>query len=151
LLWIGCVSKLRILGPPILFLALIALATLSNHPVASQNPCSPGALSEVVKSLEELSSKFVDVGEAVDYLDQLLKACSRGDVGEASSIYSRLAESLSSLREYSERRFQEVIAYRITYTVFLALLPLLTYTLLPRVYLYLWYLARRKWAVVRRR
>ena len=151
MLWIGYISKLRALGLLTLFLALIALATLSSHPVASQDPCSPEALSEVVRSLEELSSKFVDVGEAVEYLDQLLKACSRGDVGEASSIYSRLAEALNSLREYSERGFQEVIAYRIAYTVSLALLPPLTYILLPRAYLYLWYLARRRWAVVGRR
>jgi len=149
--WIGRISKLRALGSPTLFLALIALATLSSSPVASQDPCSPEVLSEVVRSLEELGSKFVNVGEAVEYLDQLLKACSRGDVGEASSVYSRLAEALNSLREYSWRRFQEVIAYRVAYTVSLALLPPLTYILLPRAYLYLWYLARRKWAVVRRR
>lgn len=151
MLWIGFVSKLRALGPFTLLLTLIALATLSNHSVASQDPCSPGALSEVVRSLEELSSKFVDVGEAVEYLDQLLKACNGGDVDRASFIYSKLAETLSTLREYSERRFREVIAYRIAYTVFLALLPPLTYILLPRVYLYLWYLSRRRWAVVKRK
>jgi hypothetical protein len=151
LLRIGGVSRSGALGSAALLLLLTALVALASHPAVSQNPCSLEVLSEVVRTLEELSSRFVDVGGAVEYLDQLLKACSRGDVGGASSIYSKLAETLGHLREYSRTRFWEVMAYRATYTAALVLVPILTYVLLPRAYLYLWYLARRSWTVVRRR
>ena len=78
MLWIGGVGRSETLGPAALLLLLTLLATLGSHPAVSQNPCSPETLSEVVRTLEELSSRFVDVGEAVEYLDQLLKAVTGG-------------------------------------------------------------------------
>lgn len=135
-----------------LLLAVLAVVTLLPSPtVGARDPCSPDVLSEVMRSLEELSSKYVNVSDAVGYVDRLLKACARGDEAEADAIYGRLGELLGTLREVSEGRLREVMAYKAALTAAFLSLPPLTYVLLPRVYLYLWYLARRRWVVVRRR
>jgi hypothetical protein len=61
-------------------LALIALVILPQ--VA--DPCSLDTISKIVRSLEELSQSYVNVTTAVKPLDELLKACSRGDFEKAA-------------------------------------------------------------------
>ncbi|MCC6055593.1 MAG: hypothetical protein LM583_02840 [Desulfurococcaceae archaeon] len=128
-------------------LALIALVVFPQ--VA--DPCSLDTISKIVKSLEELSQSYVNVTTAVKPLDELLKACSRGDFEKAVRVYSNVSSEVEKLYTLKESSKIQVLLHKALTTLALVLIPVAVYMLLPRIYLYLWYTSRRRWAVVKKK
>ena len=135
-----------------LCIAILALLLLSTTKVVyAEDPCSLETLANVMRSLESLSRSYVDTSEAVKYADRLVKLCRQGSYEEASKVFSNLTKVLENLNKSASRRVYEVILYKVSATIFLGSIPIAVYVLLPRAYLWLWYLSRRRWYVVKKK
>ncbi|MEM2499344.1 MAG: hypothetical protein QXI94_04170 [Sulfolobales archaeon] len=106
---------------------------------------------ELYSRTAELSLKGVETGRLEELLASALHFIEAGDYGRASEVMSEVGRCLLEL----ESRVDELLLVKnlVKYgtAVALLVLPLLIYLLLPRLYVYLWYMARRSWVVTSER
>jgi len=101
----------------------------------------------LVKDIEYLSSRGVEVGPIVHELDQAVKLVQSGRLGDAEELLSRIRRSVDELKGRAEQIYIVENIYRYGLASLILLIPVLTYLLLPRLYLYTWYRSKRKWVV----
>jgi len=131
------------------FIAVLLIVAMIVPQIA--DPCSPDAISKVVRGLEELSQSYVNVTSAVRYADKWLKACGEGNYTEAVKVYSNVSEEVMRLSVFRDSSRLGMLLYKALTTLVFVLIPIAIYLLLPRVYLYLWYSSKKRWFVVKRK
>ena len=131
------------------FIAVLLIVAMIVPQIA--DPCSPDAISKVVRGLEELSQSYVNVTLAVRYADKWLKACGEGNYTEAVKVYSNVSEEVMRLSVFRDSSRLGMLLYKALTTLVFVLIPIAIYLLLPRVYLYLWYSSKKRWFVVKRK
>ncbi len=101
----------------------------------------------MVKDLTYLSELGIDTFGLSKELDRALDLIQKGRYSEANTVLLKVKKELESLKSRASHihLINEVRKY--TIVVLIGLAPVLTYFLLPRLYLYLWYRYRRKWLV----
>jgi len=132
-------------------LARLLLLALSFSIALQALPALSDELDErigpLVERVTRLSERHVDVSRVVGELDRAVKLWDSGDRGEALRVVESVEVEVSRLE--GEAGFIE-LSYRVKlYATVAALLatPILFYTLLPRLYLALWFRLRRGWVV----
>jgi hypothetical protein len=141
------VSRLLLLTS---LLALLLVAT----PLVVTNP-GPGldqldkVVGDLVHRLCELSAKGVNVTPVLVKLDEAIAAYERGDVESAERALDKAISILSKLEATADEVYRFIVLSKVLAIAGLASIPILVYTLLPRVYLHLWFKTRRRWLVRR--
>jgi len=131
-------------------IAIILIAvTLSRLSIFTAQVDIDGEVSRVLRDLEYLSSRGVDVRGLVERLNEALELYQRGDVGGALSAIKEVEARASTLKGTAEAVYMASTAYRYGVAAALLSTPALVYLLLPRIYLLLWYRSRRRWSVRR--
>lgn len=113
--------------------------------------CSEENLARILKELEYLSDKRIDVDDLVRELDATVRLCESGERSKAEEILINVAVKVGSLLSEAERVYTLKLIETVVKVVSLSLVPVLVYLFLPRVYLSLWYRSRKSWYVVRKR
>ncbi|MEM0015073.1 MAG: hypothetical protein QXX81_07540 [Zestosphaera sp.] len=102
----------------------------------------------IYSRVADLGRKGIDVSQYVEALDEVLELLKVGDISRAEEIMDSISTNLSSV----ESKVGEILLVnnlkRYGTALTLLITPLLTYLLLPRVYIYLWFRSRRKWVIV---
>ncbi|MEM2021645.1 MAG: hypothetical protein QXP80_05420 [Zestosphaera sp.] len=95
----------------------------------------------------DLSRKGVEVNQYTDPLNEVLRLLEAGDLDDATELMNLIEANLSRL----EARADEIVLMKSVtkYSTVAAILaiPLLTYFLLPRAYVYAWFRSRRGWMI----
>lgn len=130
------------------FLAL-ALLLIPQIPLIYSQPSIDDEVSAVMRDLEYLSSRGVNVSDLVDRLNHALELYQRGDVDGALNIIRDLRARISDLMGTADSVYLMLNIYRYGSAAAVLSTPLLVYLLLPRIYLILWYRSRRRWLVRR--
>jgi hypothetical protein len=66
-------------------------------------------------------------------------------------VYGNVSSEVEKLYTLKESSKMQVLLHKALTTLALVLIPVAVYMLLPRIYLYLWYTSRRRWAVVKKK
>ena len=104
-------------------------------------------VGKLVKELGYLESKGVDVSSLIEDLDKAIKLYEMGERKEALKIIRSIEAEVSKLKAIANEVAMRRTIYKAVTVAALASIPVIVYFLLPRAYLYLWYLPRRKWIV----
>jgi len=135
-----------------LVLAALALATVAVPWVARAEVADPySRFYELYVRTVRISSRGVDVCEVLEHLSEVLKLLELGRYGEALEEMGRAEEVLARLEHVAGALVLRVSLAKYGGAAVLASVPLAVYVLLPRVYVYAWYRARRRWVVVSER
>lgn len=105
---------------------------------------------DIYKELVELSGLGVNVSELVKELSVVLDLISDGSVESITKAESILKDVRARLEVLKVRAGYEVLyanLVRYSMVASLALIPIATYLLLPRIYLKIWFRVRRRWVV----
>ncbi|MEZ0290293.1 MAG: hypothetical protein ABWJ42_04310 [Sulfolobales archaeon] len=104
-------------------------------------------MSAVIRDLEYLYSRYVDVDPLIRDLNRAISAYESDNYSDYTMILRSVENNISILKSSAERIYFEHMIRVYGIVIGIGLVPLLIYTLLPRAYLYLWYRYRRKWVV----
>ena len=106
---------------------------------------------ELFKRVEVLGAQGMNVSLAANLINRGIEALEKGDLAAASALLDRAGEVVAEL-ERDLPAFSTWSRFRLYATVGgLLAVPVLFYLLFPRVYVGLWYRARRRWLVEDRR
>jgi len=139
-------SARYLLTTSILVAVLAAPALL--HVAKAEAPDPYSKLYELYTRTVRLASQGIDVGGVVEHLSRALKLLELGRYTEALEELGRAEGLLSELELGAGGTALRMRLARYGAAAALASVPLATYLLLPRVYVYAWYRARRRWVVV---
>ncbi|MEM2848636.1 MAG: hypothetical protein QXM79_07705 [Zestosphaera sp.] len=133
-------------------LTTLALVVFAGLLITSLPAClaQEDLLSEVesiMKDLEYLHSRGVDVGLVVDLLNRAISEYFGGDVRVARTHLEEARRAVEDLKAGAESTYFRIIAVKTATVACLASIPLVVYFALPRLYLYLWFKLHRKWVV----
>ena len=104
----------------------------------------------VYKEVVELSRLGVDVSELVSKLSLALELIGDGSpesISKAESIVNEVRSEVYKLKSEANYYVMYRSLYKYSVVTLLALIPIATYYLLPRVYLIIWFRLRRRWVV----
>lgn len=101
----------------------------------------------IMKDLEYLHSRGVDVGLVIDLLNKAISEYSSGSIEKAREYLEEAKRRVESLKMEAESTYIKIIAIKAVTVASLASIPPLIYFILPRLYLYLWFKLHRKWIV----
>jgi len=133
-------------------LALVALSIALLPQVAVAEVADPYTkLYELYVRVAKLASQGIDVGDVVEYLSRALKFLELERYADALEELERAEVILSELELSAGSVVLRMRLSKYGTAVALALVPVAIYVLLPRVYVYAWYRARRRWLVLRER
>jgi len=125
---------------------LIALLTTSIPIILAQGDMLR-EVESIMKDLEYLHSRGVDVGPVVDLLNKAVSEYSNGSFEKAYEYIEEARRRVESLKMEAESTYIKIMVVKAVTVASLASIPLLTYFMLPRLYLYLWFKLHRKWIV----
>lgn len=125
---------------------LIALLTTSIPIILAQGDMLR-EVESIMKDLEYLHSRGVDVGPVVDLLNKAVSEYSNGSFEKAYGYIEEARRRVESLKVEAESTYIKIMVVKAVTVASLASIPLLTYFMLPRLYLYLWFKLHRKWIV----
>ncbi|MEM0453148.1 MAG: hypothetical protein QXO98_00610 [Sulfolobales archaeon] len=104
----------------------------------------------IYKELVELSTLGVDVSDLIKELSVVLELIGDGSNESIAKAESKLKDVRARLEILKSRASYETLYMNlIKYSsiTLLALVPVVTYFLLPRVYLKVWFKVRRRWVI----
>ncbi|MEM0261536.1 MAG: hypothetical protein QW836_09995 [Ignisphaera sp.] len=135
----------------VLLIVLIILASVASV-TASNSDVYLEKIAGIIMKVEKLSSEGVDTRAIEIYLNNALRLLDKGGLTDVErswvegnlSLAERIADELiNTLGRYVLWR-----NIRLGLTVgLIALIPILVYLFLPRVWAYLWFKTRRRWIV----
>lgn len=136
----------------VLLLTILLVSTLvavfPQKIVAQENPYED-ELINLYKRVYQLGREGINVTSIVDELNLVIKYLDEGDLDSATTLIQKIDVELSEL----ERNSGDILFWMNfnKYSVAAALIsiPIITYFLLPRIYLMTWYRLRRRWIVKR--
>ena len=131
-------------------LALLVLALLHcTLPLVSASSELDSEVGDLVERAGDLYSKGLDVSVIIEKLNSAVVLSEEGSVEEARGVLSEVRSLVEDMSTVADSvYFTNTLIKGVTVAV-LAAIPVLVYTLLPRVYLYLWFKSRKKWLVLR--
>lgn len=138
-----------------LVIAALVIAALAAQAVEAQAPADEGArvwqeLVQAYRIVADLSQAGINTTEYVRELRQALQAIDGGDYGRAQEILDRVMPQLQSLEGQRDSYVLMSNARKYATAAAILAIPPLTYYLLPRAYLRIWYRLRRNRIVVRK-
>ena len=104
-------------------------------------------VGSIIRDLEYLYSKHVDISSIVQELNQAIKLWEQGEKDKALEILKNIKKEIQKLKSIAN---DIDLQYRIVKYIKIGIIisiPILIYFLLPRAYLYIWYRTRRKWII----
>lgn len=104
-------------------------------------------VGRIVKSLDHLYSKGIDVRKLVEELNKAVKLYYSGHPKEAYRIITDIEEKVRRLNQVANNVWLVKCLIKGLEAAALLSIPIATYFGLPRIYLYLWYRFRKKWLV----
>lgn len=133
-------------------LAILAILGLLGVPRVFGQQDLDASVGSIVKDLEYLDSRYVNISGLVADLDRAVDLASRGNYSEAIAIINSVRGNVSLLMGTADRVYLYNSIARYGSAAAVLSLPLIVYFFLPRLYLALWFRSRRRWVVrVRRR
>ncbi|MEL9999719.1 MAG: hypothetical protein QXY82_00145 [Desulfurococcaceae archaeon] len=129
-----------------LLLTFLLLVT----PVSRAQEGFPDEIASVMRDLEYLHSRGLDLEPVIEALNKAIEAYYKNDVAEAREYLERAKHLVEELKPVAETVHLVNLLTRICTVIALASIPLVVYFALPRLYLYLWFTSRKKWIVIRR-
>lgn len=130
-----------------LAISVLLLVMLMAPTISAQQDNVYKEFLELYERTAKLAKQGIDVSSIVDKLGKALEMINSGRVDEASSLLSEVREQVRTLEDATPRIVFVNNLVKWSIVALLASIPILLYFLLPRLYLYLWYRARRKWVV----
>jgi len=115
--------------------------------------CDPldDRVSPIIKDLEYLSSRGVDVSNLTRGLDAAIKLYEANRTSEAMSLLDNISSEVQSLKAAAEEVYLSKAVARYSLAALVLSLPLVAYLAIPRVYVYVWFMLHRGWLVEKRR
>lgn len=107
-------------------------------------------IASIMRDLEYLHSKGLDVKPVIETLNNAVKAYYESNVVYAHECLEKAKQLVRELKSVAENVYLANLVTKTCTVTALASLPLIVYFALPRAYLYLWFTFRRKWVVVGR-
>lgn len=104
-------------------------------------------IAEYIARVRRLEAKNVDTSLVVELINEAVEKYQEGDDTSALQILGEVDSLLDSLERSADQVYYQYVFSKAIIVIVLALIPILVYTLLPRIYLYLWFKTRRKWIV----
>ncbi len=131
----------------VLVLVVLAYLVVQVYSSGSEWASFDERVSRLVEDLGVLRERGVDVSGLVAELNRAISLAERGDWSGAYEELSRLESRVSQLMEETEGAETMLAIKKYAEAALLLLVPVVVYIALPRVYLLLWYRARRDWVV----
>jgi len=115
--------------------------------------CDPldDRVSPIIKDLEYLSSRGVDVSNVTRSLDAAIRLYEANRTSEAMSLLDNVSSGVQSLKATAEEVYLRKAVARYSLAALVLSLPLVAYLAIPRVYVYVWFRLHRGWLVEKRR
>lgn len=132
-----------------LALIITLLVAHSSAPICEPQGDFVESVVLIVRDLEYLNSRGVDVSSVVVELNRAIEFYSGNNYEEAYSCLNKARSLVEELKYNAESAFMGLLLIKALTVAILGSLPLLVYTLLPRAYLYLWFKFHKKWVVRR--
>lgn len=104
----------------------------------------------MMKDLEYLHGKGLEVKPVVEALNKAIEAYYKDNVAEANEYLKKARHLVEELKPVAETVYLVNLLTKACTVATLASVPLIVYLVLPRLYLHLWFASHRKWIVVRR-
>ncbi len=108
-------------------------------------------ISVLLKDLEYLNSKGVDVSKVVKDLNAVVKLYEANRIEEAMSLLNNVSLEVKVLKSQAENVYLRNAVVRYGAIAFTLSIPVIAYFAIPRIYLYIWFKLHRSWIVERRR
>jgi hypothetical protein len=136
---------------PMLFILLIIIPALTSTVTAQtmNESCSylRHLLNEEFRKAYTLSVEGLNTSQVIKDLDKAVKLMDSGKCREASELLSKASQELKVMSSSAGAEVMRKEAVKWSTVAVLASLPVITYLLLPRAYLRLWFRYRKKWRV----
>jgi len=104
----------------------------------------------IYKELVELSTLGIDVSDLIKELSVILELMDDGSnesITKAESLLKDIRTRLEILKSKASYEILYVNLIKYSSITLLALIPVATYLLLPRVYLKVWFKVRKRWVI----
>jgi len=109
-------------------------------------------VSDVVRDLEYLYGRGIDVSNLTESLNKLIINWSRDPNNTYYLIQlQKIRSEIDSLKKNAESIYLSSMITRYLVAGLILSVPAVVYFALPRLYLFLWFRSRRRWIVVERR
>ena len=126
-------SKLPVIYATVLCICILIVALAKTTVAESILDKVPGLMKEI----EYLSSKGVDVQSIVDELNNAIQCYQQGDLDCATMHYEKAVVYIEDLKKTADQVYMWNTLSKVLTITILALIPVLVYVGLPRLYLYL--------------
>jgi len=141
--------------PPVVYSALalaavaLAVSALSTTAHQADSQFEKNVVG-LLKDLELLEGKGIDVRGLIHKLDEAIKLAELGEFDKAMGLVEEVRLEVALLKEVADRVYAYEAIRKYGLVIGILSIPALTYFLLPRAYLYLWFKCRRRWIVEER-
>jgi len=106
-------------------------------------------IGDLVERAGDLYSKGLDVNIIIEKLNNAVVLSEQGSIEEAKKVLSEVRSLIVDMNAVADSIYFTNILIKGVTVASLVAIPVLVYTLLPRVYLYLWFKSKKKWLVLR--
>ncbi len=127
-------------------LLLVFLVALLLSPVLKAEEVDK-EIGSILKDINYLYEKGVNVDELIKKLNQALKLIEEGNKKKAENIISEVKEEITKLKLIADEVYLRKTIILYSELALILSIPILVYLLLPRIYLHLWYKYRREWVI----
>jgi hypothetical protein len=116
-------------------------------PIIASTQDFDSVIAEYIARVRRLEAKNVDTTQVVELINEAVEKYQEEDETRALQILGEVDSLLDSLERSVDQVYYQYVFTKAITVIVLALIPILVYTLLPRVYLYLWFKTRKRWIV----
>jgi len=130
-----------------LMITTLLLVYILLTPIIASTQDFDSVIAEYIARVRRLEAKNVDTTQVVELINEAVEKYQEEDETRALQILGEVDFLLDSLERSVDQVYYQYVFTKAITVIVLALIPILVYTLLPRIYLYLWFKTRRKWIV----
>lgn len=125
------------------------LISLLAAPVLCAQEELQGEIASIMRDLEYLHSKGLEVKPIIEILNKAIETYYEGNIAEAREYLKKARYLVEELKPVAETVYLINLLTKVCTAAALASVPLIVYFALPRLYLYLWFVSHKKWVVRR--
>lgn len=130
-----------------LMVTTLLLVYILLTPIIASTQDFDSVIAEYIARVRRLEAKNVDTTQVVELINEAVEKYQEEDETRALQILGEVDFLLDSLERSVDQVYYQYVFTKAITVIVLALIPILVYTLLPRVYLYLWFKTRKRWIV----
>ncbi len=130
-----------------LMITTLLLVYILLTPIIASTQDFDSVIAEYIARVRRLEAKNVDTTQVVELINEAVEKYQEEDETRALQILGEVDFLLDSLERSVDQVYYQYVFTKAITVIVLALIPILVYTLLPRVYLYLWFKTRKRWIV----